>query len=110
LSLGPSDLFATAAAAKHAGAAFSTERSGQHRRSFPAGRDHSYLLIFQRLLPLHRAAFYLGLLFPLEPPMSEFPHELNGLEPQQSMTDWLIAFVGTLVVLTVLTVLPRLWG
>ena len=42
--------------------------------------------------------------------MTEFPHELHGLEPQQSLTDWLIAFVGTLIVMTVLTVLPRLWG
>jgi hypothetical protein len=42
--------------------------------------------------------------------MTEFPHELHGLEPQQSPTDWLIAFVGTLVLLTILTILPRLWG
>jgi hypothetical protein len=42
--------------------------------------------------------------------MTEFPHELHGLEPQQSLADWLIAFAGTLVLLTILAVLPRLWG
>ena len=42
--------------------------------------------------------------------MTEFPHEPHGLEPPQSLTDWLIVMGGTGLALLLVGLWPRLWG
>lgn len=42
--------------------------------------------------------------------MHDFPHELHGLGPQQSITDWLVVMVGTGLALLIVGALPHLWG
>jgi hypothetical protein len=42
--------------------------------------------------------------------MTEFPHEPHGLEPQQSLADWLIVMGGTGLALLLVSLLPRLWS
>src|SRR3569623_3687649 len=62
---GVSDLFATVRSAGHAGPAFSTEPVPQEGRSLRRGAEGRYLLIFQHLLPVAGAGFYLQV--PREP-------------------------------------------
>lgn len=42
--------------------------------------------------------------------MTEFPHEPHGLEPQQSLIDWMIVMGGTGLALLLVGLWPRLWG
>jgi hypothetical protein len=74
-------------------------------------QSRKYLLIFRDLLRLHRISFYLAA--PVDcaganPPVTDFPHDLQRLSARLSLDDWAVAIATSLLALILLGILPRI--